>query len=128
MKFPQATRTASIRYLISPQASADMTDTGSGSFRWSHWHRPVRGWNGCSSQPTCNTRFARKEVRLFNCERPERNGGPGVYLVMVTNTRWLSNECIGETKGRTQSPVGDDDTAEAIVYVGPEITPPGRAG
>ena len=51
------------------------------------------------------------------------NGGPGVYLVLG-HKYTLAAQCIvsGETKGQdTVHGVPTDDTAETIVYVGPQI-------
>jgi hypothetical protein len=51
------------------------------------------------------------------------NGGPGVYLVLGHQyTLGVQCNVSGETKGQdTIAGVATDDTAETIVYVGPEI-------
>lgn len=51
------------------------------------------------------------------------NGGPGVYLVLGHEyTLGVQCNIFGETKGQdTIAGVATDDTAETIVYVGPEI-------
>ena len=51
------------------------------------------------------------------------SGGPGVYLALQKHYT-LALQCVvsGETKGKdTFSGVDDDDSAETIVYVGPQV-------
>ncbi|MDB6020828.1 MAG: hypothetical protein JWQ04_685, partial [Pedosphaera sp.] len=50
-------------------------------------------------------------------------GGPGVYLALKHNyTLALQAACSGETKGAdTAQGIATEDTAETIVYLGPQI-------
>ena len=75
---------------------------------------------------TANMQYAIRSEGRFNYQAANDlswNGGPGVYLVLG-HQYTLAAQCIvsGETKGQdTVHGVPTDDTAETIVYVGPQI-------
>jgi hypothetical protein len=75
---------------------------------------------------TANMQYAIRSEGRFGYQADNDlswNGGPGVYLVLG-HKYTLAAQCIvsGETKGQdTVRGVPTDDTAETIVYVGPQI-------